>query len=209
NGRPIAILVPSDSLDEIPEILVCLGRGERVEHYETVCVRKDGTLINVSLTFSPILDLTGHIVGVSAIARDITRRMRAEEALRKRTHDLGERIKELQCLYAIAALVAKPGSSLEEICQGIVKVMPLAWQYPEIACGRIRLVDRFFVTQGFAETNWKQREDIRVSGDRVGALEVYYLKEKPACDEGPFLKEERNLLNAIAEFLGEAIERLW
>ncbi|MGH8067838.1 MAG: PAS domain S-box protein [Candidatus Entotheonellia bacterium] len=209
NGRPIAILVPSDRLYEIPEILARLRRGERVEHYETVCVRKGGTLIDVSLTFSPILDLTGHIVGVSAIARDITRRKRAEEALRKRTHDLGERIKELQCLYAIAALVAKPGSSLEEICQGIVEVMPLAWRYPEIACGRIRLADRVFATQGFTETIWKQRADICVYGDCVGALEVYYLKEKSACDEGPFLKEERNLLNAIAKFLGEAIERLW
>ena len=209
NGRPIAILVPSDRLYELPEILARLRRGERVEHYETVRVRKDGTLIAVSLTFSPILDLTGHMVGVSAIARDITRRKRAEEALRKRTHDLGERIKELQCLYAIAALVAKPGSSLEEICQGIVEVMPLAWRYPEIACGCIRLADRVFATQGFTETIWKQRADICVDGDRVGALEVYYLKEQSACDEGPFLKEERNLLNAIAKFLGEAIERLW
>jgi PAS domain S-box-containing protein len=209
NGRPIAILVPSDRLDEIAEILARLRRGERVEHYETVRVRQDGTLIDVSLTFSPILDLTGHIVGVSAITRDITRRKRAEEALRKRTHDLGERIKELQCLYAIAALVAKPGSSLEEICQGIVEVMPLAWRYPEIACGRITLADRVFATQGFTETMWNQGADICVSGDRVGALEVYYFKEKPTCEEGPFVKEEQNLLNAIAKLLGEAIERLW
>jgi PAS domain S-box-containing protein len=209
NGRPIAILVPSDRLDEIAEILARLRRGERVEDYETVRVRQDGTLIDVSLTFSPILDPTGHMAGVSAITRDITRRKRAEEALRKRTHDLGERIKELQCLYAIAALVAKPGSSLEEICQGIVEVMPLAWQYPEITCGRISLAGRLFAMHGFTETMWKQGADICVCGDRVGALEVYYLKEKPACDEGPFLKEERSLLNAIAEFLGEAIERLW
>jgi PAS domain S-box-containing protein len=209
NGRPIAILVPSDHLYEIPEILAHLGRGERVQHYETVRVRKDGTLIHVSLTFSPILDLTGHIVGVSTIARDITGRKRAEEALRKRTHDLGERIKELQCLYAIATLVAKPGSSVEEICQGIVEVMPLAWQYPEIACGRIRLAGHVFTTHGFTEAIWKQSADICVYGDRVGTLEVYYFKEKPVCDEGPFLKEERNLLNAIAKFLGEAIERLW
>jgi hypothetical protein len=140
-------------------------------------------------------------VGVSAITRDITRRKRAEEALRKRSHDLGERVKELQCLYAIAALVAKPGSSLGEICQGLVEVMPLAWRYPEIARGRIRLADRVFATPGFTETVWQQRADISVSGDRVGALEVYYLKEKSACDEGPFLKEEQNLLNAIAKLL--------
>ena len=209
NGRPVAILVPSDRPHEIPEILARLRRGERVEHYETVRVRKDGTPIDVSLTFSPILDLTGHMVGVSTIARDITRRQRAEEALRKRTHDLGERIKELQCLYAITALVAKPGSSLEEICQGIVEVMPLAWRDPEIVCGRISLADRVFATLGFRETVWKQRADICVCGARVGALEVFYLTGKSARDEGPFLNEERNLLNAIAKLLGEAVERLW
>jgi PAS domain S-box-containing protein len=208
-GRPIATLVPSDRPHEIPEILARLRRGERVEHYETVRVRHDGTPIDVSLTFSPILDLAGHMVGASAIARDITRRKQAEDALRKRTSDLRERIKELQCLYAIAALVAKPGSSSEEICQGIVEVMPLAWQYPDITCGRIRLAGHTFGTHSFEETIWKQCADICVSGDRVGTVEVYYLKETPACDEGPFLKEERNLLNAIAKFLGEAIERLW
>jgi signal transduction histidine kinase len=105
--------------------------------------------------------------------------------------------------------MAKPGSSLEEICRGIVEVMPLAWRYPEIAYGRIGLAGRVFATPGFTETVWKQGADICVSGDRVGTLEVYYLKEKPVCDEGPFLREERNLLNAIAKFLGEAIKRLW
>jgi hypothetical protein len=79
--------------------------------------------------------------------------------------------------------------------------MPLAWRYPEIARGRIRLADHVFATPGFTETVWQQRADISVSGDRVGALEVYYLKEKSACDEGPFLKEEQNLLNAIAKLL--------
>ena len=184
-------------------------RGERVEHYETVRVRKDGTLIDVSLSFFPILDRAGHLVGASAIARDITRRKRAEEALRERTNDLGERIRELQCLYAIAALVAKQDSSLEEICQGIVEVIPLAWQYPEITCGRISLAGHTFGTHSFEETVWKQSADICVSGDRVGVLEVYYLREKPESDEGPFLKEERRLIDTITKLLGEAIERLW
>jgi PAS domain S-box-containing protein len=72
HGRPIAILIPPDRRHKIPEIFARLRRGERVEQYETVRVRKDGTLIEASLSFSPILDLASHIVGASAIVRDIT-----------------------------------------------------------------------------------------------------------------------------------------
>jgi len=78
-GRPITILIPSDHPDEEPRILERLRRGERIEHYETRRVRKDGTLIDISLTVSPIIDDDGHIIGASKIARDITQRKRLEE----------------------------------------------------------------------------------------------------------------------------------
>jgi PAS domain S-box-containing protein len=81
-GRPITILIPPDRLDEEPAILERLRRGERVDHYETVRVRKDGTLLNISLTISPIRNAAGEIVGASKIARDITQQKRIEEALR-------------------------------------------------------------------------------------------------------------------------------
>ena len=81
-GKPITILIPPDRIDEEPVILEKLRRGERIDHYETVRMRKDGTLLFVSLTVSPVRDSRGKIVGVSKIARDITDRKRAEEALR-------------------------------------------------------------------------------------------------------------------------------
>jgi PAS domain S-box-containing protein len=208
-GRLATLLVPPNRPDELPQLLEQLKRGEHVDHFETVHMRKDGIPLDVSLNVSPVLDAVGNIAGASVIARDITGRKRTDEALRKRTHDLGERIKELQCLYAIAALVAKQGNSLEEICQGIVEVIPLSWQYPEITCGRIRLAGHTYGTRSFTETIWKQSADICAYGDRIGTLDVYYLQEKPACDEGPFQKEERNLLNTIAKLLGETIERKW
>ncbi len=80
-GRPVFPLVPQDRPNEIPDILERLKRGERVEHYETVRVRNDGRRIDVSLTISPIRDDGGHIIGASTIARDITKRKRAEHAL--------------------------------------------------------------------------------------------------------------------------------
>ena len=81
-GRPVTILIPEDHLDEEPAILARLRAGERIEHYETVRVRKDGTLVDISLTVSPIRSSDGRIIGASKIARDITVRRRAEETRR-------------------------------------------------------------------------------------------------------------------------------
>jgi len=77
-GKPIAMLVPSDHPDEEPQILARIRRGERMQHYETQRVRKDGQIIDVALTVSPIKDSLGRIVGASKIARDITDRKVAE-----------------------------------------------------------------------------------------------------------------------------------
>ena len=78
-GQPITLIIPPDRLHEEKEILARLSRGERIEHYETVRRAKDGRLIDLSLTISPIRDAEGQIIGASKIARDITERRRAEE----------------------------------------------------------------------------------------------------------------------------------
>jgi PAS domain S-box-containing protein len=82
-GRSIRIIIPPDRQDEEDMVLERLGRGERIDHYETVRRRKDGTLIDVSLTISPIKDGEGRIIGASKIARDITEKKRMEERLRE------------------------------------------------------------------------------------------------------------------------------
>jgi len=90
-GRPIAILIPPDRQDEEPEILRRIRNGERIEHYETVRQRKDGRLIDISLTVSPMRDETGRVFGASKIARDITEQKLAEAKLRnseRRLQDL-------------------------------------------------------------------------------------------------------------------------
>ena len=82
------MLIPENHLDEEPGILERLRRGERIDHYETIRRRKDGALINVSLTVSPIKDGTGRIIGASKIARDITRQKRSEDLIREQAHVL-------------------------------------------------------------------------------------------------------------------------
>src|SRR5918911_3518413 len=81
-GQSVTMLIPADHPDEEPAILARLRRGERIEHYETVRVRKDGRFVNISLTVSPIRSHDGRIIGASKIARDITERKRVEEQLR-------------------------------------------------------------------------------------------------------------------------------
>jgi PAS domain S-box-containing protein len=95
-GRSITMIIPSDRLDEEPAILSRICRGERLEHFETVRRRKDGTLRDISLTISPIVDAAGRIVGISKIARDVTARKRAERALQKSQAQLETALKNAQ-----------------------------------------------------------------------------------------------------------------
>jgi PAS domain S-box-containing protein len=81
-GKPITILIPEGKRDEEPAILNRIRQGLQIDHYETVRRRKDGTLVDISLTVFPIRDEAGRVVGASKIARDITRRKRAEAELR-------------------------------------------------------------------------------------------------------------------------------
>jgi signal transduction histidine kinase len=113
--------------------------------------------------------------------------------------DLRERFKELTCLYAIARMVSKPEITLEEILRGIVKLLPSAWLYPEIACARIIMDGHSYSTPRFREGRWKQSADIVVHDETRGQVEIFYTEERPELDEGPFMWEERNLLDAVAK----------
>jgi PAS domain S-box-containing protein len=145
--------------------------------------------------------------GLSVFVKDISERKRAQDALRRQEHELAERGKELNCLYGISVLVDKPGISLQEILQGTADLIPAAWQYPQVTCARIIVDGQEFRTANFKETAWRQASNITVSGQRAGSVEVYYLDKRPESDEGPFLKEERTLINAVGERLGHISER--
>ncbi len=98
-GQPVAILIPPDRLDEEPDILARIRRGELVDHYETVRRRKDGSLVDISLTISPVRNTEGRIMGASKIARDITKRKEVEAKL----HDSERQLRDL--LAAIPAAI--------------------------------------------------------------------------------------------------------
>ena len=82
-GKNVSILEPDNLKGEIKQLIEKIKQGEKIQHYETLRLKKDGTIINVSVTLSPIFDASGKLVAISAIARDITERKQAEEALRE------------------------------------------------------------------------------------------------------------------------------
>lgn len=120
---------------------------------------------------------------------------------------LVERVKELNCLYSISKLTDKRDLGLEDVLETTVRIVPAAWQYPEVAAARLQVHDKAFRSEKYRSSPWKMAAPIIVRGVSVGALEVCYLEERPESDEGPFLQEERSLINVIAQRLGEIIER--
>ena len=170
--------------------------------------KKSGQIYWENAKISSIKNSKGIITNFIAIKEDITERKKAEGTLKDRVHDLGERHKELGGLYALSELINQTGVSLENILQRAVKLIPHSWQYPDITCGRITFEGMEFKTDNFKQTKWLQSADIIVDKNKVGALEVCYLQEKPECDEGPFLKEEVDLINAFVQQLGLFIENM-
>jgi DNA-binding CsgD family transcriptional regulator len=121
---------------------------------------------------------------------------------------LRERIKELNCLYGVSQLAERYMHSLDGLLQELVNFLPHSWQYPEITCTRILFKGKAYTSDGFKLTNWRQSSRIYMYHEPVGECGIFYLEECPPADEGPFLKEERALLDAVAEQIGIIATRI-
>ena len=120
---------------------------------------------------------------------------------------LGERIKELNCIYGVTTLIQNPKLTPDEVLNETLLLIQQAWQYPEITCVRININGKNYQTSNFKETEWKQSLAWEFQGKEC-ELSIYYIEEKPEIDEGPFLMEERMLLNAIGDLIGTYLEKI-
>ncbi len=121
---------------------------------------------------------------------------------------LRERIKELNCLYGISQLAERHLHSLDNLLQELVHFLPYSWQYPDITCTRILFKGKTYSSDRFTVTDWRQAAQIYMYHEAVGEVGIFYLEECPPADEGPFLKEERALLDAVAEQIGTIATRI-
>jgi len=121
---------------------------------------------------------------------------------------LRERIKELNCLYGVSQLADRNLYSLDTLLEEIVNFLPYSWQYPEITCARIIHNGKTYTSDRFEVTNWRQSSRIYMYHEAVGEVGVFYLAECPPADEGPFMAEERALLDAVAEQIGAIATRI-
>jgi hypothetical protein len=123
-----------------------------------------------------------------------------KEKIDKLLLDYTERLKELQGINKTIAVLGQV-KSLDVWLQGICNELPDAWQFPDDTVIIIVYDGRAFMSEGFRESPWSIRKEFTASGGKNGYIEVYYTREHPISDEGPFLKEERNLLNNLAEII--------
>lgn len=115
-GKSVMLLLPDDRQDDEAPILARLRRGERVRHYETVRRRKDGSLIDISLSVSPLREASGRVIGASTIARDITERKQAEERQRLLLREMDHRMKNLFALAgSLVGMSVRDAASPQEL----------------------------------------------------------------------------------------------
>ncbi len=120
---------------------------------------------------------------------------------------LHERVKELTCLYGIARVVERADGDVEQALAGIVALLPAAWQYPEVTEARICVDERAWATPLWGPAASVQSAEVVVHGVRRGTVEVSYREARSAADEGPFLREERALIQELARQVGQLLER--
>jgi len=114
---------------------------------------------------------------------------------------LGERVKELTALHQTARFLQDEKRAAGDVMADVVNLLPPAWQYPEITHARLRFHDIECTTPGFGESPWMQKASFAIRGGYSGSIEVFYAEEKSPEFEGPFLAEERDLIESLAEML--------
>jgi PAS domain S-box-containing protein len=170
--------------------------------------RKDGSEFETRFSARAVEDENDNILCIMGIFEDITLRKQTELARRKLLYGLRERIKELRCLYTIGEMTREKDTTIDELLERIVRIMPKAFQHPRVTAVRIVLEDLEYETPGFRETKWLLKKPIVVDGKPKGSVEVCYVKEKPLWDGSPFLEEEDLVVRSVANRVASFLERM-
>lgn len=188
------------------ELWSTIGKGH-IWRGEVKNKAKDGSCFWVDTTIVPFMNERHKPYQYVVLRTDITDKKLAEERLIKMNHDINERVKELRCLYRLSELANNPAIAMDVLLQESVRMIPNSYQHSKEACTRIYFSGKVFESDNFFESHWKQESYIKIKEAVIGKVEVYYVQEMPLEDEGPYLAEERMLINTVAEILGSAAEK--
>jgi len=198
-GKTIFDLIPPEEAERLNQSKDELKLGAvETDQWQLLC--KDGSYLPVEVSARILPD--GRWQG---FVRDISERKQAEREVQRAMHSLGERMKELNCLYKLVALAESEAGTAQDYLQRAVQLLPPGWQFPDIACARIVFQGQEYSTENYRSSEWSISTPIRVQGRDVGQVEVCYLEEKPEAAQGPFLAEEASLIEAFAGHLGRTL----
>lgn len=192
---------PDDVAADEALIQKCL-RGE-IETYEREKrhIKKSGKIGWIKVAASLVREPDGSPLYFVRQIEDISERKQAEEEKDRARYLLNERVKELTTLYETGRILQDETRMVDDLMQEVVNVLPPGWQYPDITEARILIGGIEFKTPHFSKVERRQQAHFYLPQGMLGMVEIVYLEERPQEVEGPFLLEERNLINMIAEML--------
>jgi PAS domain S-box-containing protein len=183
-----------------------LGRPAASADVQMRVRHKDGEWRWLEGAFTNMID-EPHVGAIVNNFRDITGRKRAEDENRRLVSVLGERVKELTALHNAARVLQQEQVDTASVLRELAELLPPAFQYPEITAARVRLGGIEAATAGFASSPSALRADCMTANGQPCSIEVVYTAERPHAAEGPFLAEERRLINTLADMLRAAYDR--
>jgi PAS domain S-box-containing protein len=191
-----------DEIDEDDRLAAKCLHGE-IETYEREKrhIRKSGSIGWIKVAVSLVREADGKPLYFVRQIEDISERKIAEQEKEKARYLLNERMKELTTLYKIGQILQNEEKPINESMQEIALLLPPGWQYPEITAGRILVGETEYKTPNYSKGVARQQAEFYLPHGVKGLVEVVYLVEKPQEVEGPFLIEERNLINMLADML--------
>jgi PAS domain S-box-containing protein len=205
--RGLELLEKGASPEDAAALRAGLGAasGEGTHCLEIQPVDDRGRVLFLEITLNPYVHQGRP--AVVATLRDISRRKKALAEQERLHKSLSKRVHELECLYNLFSVFETKAATLEEIFANSVEKLVSGWQHAEVAYVRLAVGDQVFHTANYRPSPWRQTAEIVVDEEVLGELEVGYLEERPEADDGPFLVEERELLDAVAGRLARIIER--
>lgn len=199
-------LVHPEDRESVLQVLGRFADGQTHALTRYRLIRPDGQERHLEASAHLTLDAAGAPASVLGMIMDVTERRTAEAERERLVGDLGERVKELRLLHVVARLLQRSSAVDRILLLDLVNRFPTAWLHADDAGARIRFGGDEVISSGWSESKWRQLAPFKTSVG-PGSIEVAYRSEHATADEGPFLREERTLIDSLAEMLGSHIER--